>query len=229
MRRRPVLLPVSAFAAGLVLAITGCSSGGSRSTQAEQAMYAAASQPVATSGSLPAGESWFGGPAQGLRMAVPGRWVPVATAAAARRRALHGVGLGQLRPSVLDAVVPGWGSAGSQALTNAGAQALISFSCAVSHLPAGTSALTGLNTLAEQEFTAINSSNAQLGQTTVDGHTAVLVYNQMSVGTANVTALQYAIAAPAGRTCYVTLATEKQVPYMPVFSRLRPGIRVLGA
>ncbi len=62
----------------------------------------------------------------------------------------------------------------------------------------------------------------------MDGHPAVLVYNQMSVGTANVTALQYAIAAPAGRTCYVTLATQQQVPYMPVFSRLRPAIQVLG-
>ena len=62
----------------------------------------------------------------------------------------------------------------------------------------------------------------------MDGHPAVLVYNQMSVGTANVTALQYAIAAPGGRTCYVTLATQKQVPYMPVFARLRPSIRVLG-
>ena len=55
MRRIPALLPVSAFAVALVLAVTGCSSGGSRSTQAEQAMYAAASKPVATSTSLPAG------------------------------------------------------------------------------------------------------------------------------------------------------------------------------
>jgi hypothetical protein len=215
---------------GLVLAITGCSSGGSRSTQAEQAMYAAASKPVATSAALPAGELWFGGPAQGLRIALPnGPWSPVPPAAAALRSVLHGVGLGQLKPSVLDAVVPGWGSPDSRTLTDEGAQALISFSCAAAHLPAGTSALTGLNTLAEQEFTAINSSNAQLGQTTVDGRTAVLVYNQMSVGTANVTVLQYAIAAPAGRTCYVTLATQKQVPYMPAFARLRPVIQVLGA
>src|SRR5580704_11701019 len=174
MRRIPALLPVSALAAGLVLAITGCASGGSRSTQAEQAMYASVSKPLAPTSALPAGQKWAGGPAQGLRIAVPERWVTVPAAA-------------------------------------------------------GTNALTGLNTLAEQEFTAINSSNAQLGQTTVDGHTAVLVYNQMSVGTASVTALQYAIAAPAGRTCYVTLATEKQVPYEPVFSRLRPGIQVLGA
>jgi len=229
MRRVPAPVGVSAFAVALVLAITGCSSGGSRSTQAEQAMYAAASKPVATSASLPAGELWVGGPAQGLRIAVSQRWFPVPTAAAALRSVLHGVGLAQLKPSVLDAVVPGWGSPGSVTLTVDGAQALLSFSCAVAHLPAGTSALTGLNTLAEQEFTAINSSNAQLGQTTVDGRTAVLVYNQMSVGTANVTALQYAIAAPAGRTCYVTLATQKQVPFMPVFSRLRPGIQVLGA
>jgi len=229
MRRIPALLPVAALAAGLTLAITGCSgSGGSRSTQAEQAMYAAASKPVARSASLPAGQMWVGGPAQGLRIAVSQRWVPVPTAAAARRRVLHGVGLGQLTPSVLDEVVPGWGSPGSQALAVGGAQALLSFSCAVAHLPAGTNALTGLSTLAEQEFTAVNSSNAQLGQTTVDGRPAVLVYDQMSVGTANVTALQYAIAAPAGRTCYVTLATQKQVPYMPVFSRLRPAIRVLG-
>ena len=46
MRRIPALLPVSAFGAALALAIAGCSSGGSRSTQAEQAMYAAASKPV---------------------------------------------------------------------------------------------------------------------------------------------------------------------------------------
>jgi len=227
MRRRPALLPLSAMTAGLVLAMAGCSTGGSRSTQAEQAMYAAVSKPLAAPASLPAGQRWAGGQAQGLRIALPERWAVVPPAA--RQKALHAVGLGQLKPAVLDAVVPGWGSPGSQTLTDHGAQALLSFSCAAAHLPAGTNALTGLNTLAEQEFTAINSSNAQLGQTTVDGQTAVLVYNQMSVGTANVTALQYAIAAPGGRTCYVTLATEKQVPYMPLFSRLRPAIQVLAA
>ena len=233
MRRIPALLPVSAFAAGLALAITGCSGGGSRSTQAEQAMYAAVSKPLAAPASLPAGQKWAGGQAPGVRMAVPARWVTLSPAA--RPGALHAVGLGRLRPRVLDAVMPGWDHPGSVTLADpgpsggSGYQAIMSLSCAASGLPAGTNALTGLNTLAEQEFTAINSSNAQLGQTTVDGRTAVLVYNQMSVGTANVTALQYAIAGPAGRTCYVTLATQKQVPYMPVFSRLRPSIQVLGA
>jgi hypothetical protein len=162
-------------------------------------------------------------------MAVPDHWVTVAPAA--RPGALHAVGLGRLKPSVLNAVVPGWASPSSVTLADPGSsgdQAVMSLSCAASGLPAGTNALTGLNTLAEAEFTAINSSNAQLGQTTVDGHPAVLVYNQMSVGTASVTALQYEIAAPAGRTCYVTLATEKQVPYEPVFSRFRPGIQLLG-
>lgn len=232
MRRIPAPIGVSAFAVGLVLAITGCSSGGSRSTQAEQDMYAAASKPVATTTSLPAGQKWAGG--QGLRMPVPERWVTLAPAA--RPAALHAVGLGRLKPAVLHSVMPGWDSPGSVTLADPGStggssgdQAVISLSCAPAHLPAGTNALTGLNTLAEEEFTAINSSNAQLGQTTVDGRTAVLVYNQMSVGTANVTALQYAIAAPGGRTCYVTLATEKQVPFMPLFSQLRPAIQVLGA
>lgn len=234
MRRIPALLPVAAVAAGLVLAVTGCSTGGSRSTTAEQAMYAAVSKPLSVPASLPAGQKWAGGPAEGLRVAVPERWVTVPPAA--RHRALHAVGLGHLTPSVLDAVVPGWGRPGSVTLADPGSsggpssyQAIMSLSCTTARLPAGTNALTGLNTLAEQEFTAINSSNAQLGQTTVDGRTAVLVYNQMSVGTASVTALQYAIAAPAGRTCYVTLATEKEVPFEPVFSRLRPGIQVLGA
>ncbi len=230
MRRRPVLLPVSAFAAGLVLAITGCATGGSRSTQAEQAMYAAVSKPAVTAAALPAGQKWAGGPAQGVRLAIPGHWITVPQAG--RPGALHAVGLGRLKPSVLDAVVPGWDSPGAVTLADPGSsgdQAVMSLICAAAHLPPGTNALTGLNTLAEQEFTAINSSNAQLGQTSVDGHPAVLVYNQMSVGTANVTALQYAIAAPGGRTCYVTLATEKQVPFEPVFSRLRPGIQVLGA
>ncbi len=234
MRRIPALLPVSAFAVALVLAVTGCSSGGSRSTQAEQAMYAAASKPVATSTSLPAGDLWVGGPADGLRMAIPRGWVTVAPAA--RPGALHAVGLGRLKPAVLHSVLPGWGSSGSVTLADpssaggsSGDQAIMSLTCAAAHLPAGTNALTGLNTLAEQEFTAVNSSNAQLGQTTVDGRTAVLVYNQMSVGTANVTALQYAIAAPGGRTCYVTLATQTQVPFMRIFSGLRPDIQVLGA
>jgi len=234
MRRIPALLPVSAFAAALVLAITGCSSGESRSTQAEQAMYASVSKPLAAAPSLPAGQKWAGGPGAGVRMAVPDRWVTVP--AGGRPAALHAVGLGRLKPSVLNAVMPGWGRPGSVTLAdpgssggNSGYQAVISLSCAAAGLPAGTNALTGLNTLAEQEFTAINSSNAQLGQTTVDGRTAVLVYNQMSVGTANVTELQYAIAAPGGRTCYVTLATQKEVLFMPVFSRLRPAIQVLGA
>ena len=233
MRRIPALLPVSAFAACLAVAVTGCSGGNSRSTQAEQAMYAAVSKPLSGPAALPAGQNWAGGTAQGIRMAVPARWVTLAPAA--RPAALHAVGLGRLKPPVLNAVLPGWGHPGSVTLADpgpsggSGYQAVVSLSCAASGLPPGTSALTGLNTLAEQEFTAINSSNAQLGQTTVDGRTAVLVYNQMSVGTASVTALQYAIAAPAGRTCYVTLATEKQVPYEPVFSRLRPGIQVLGA
>jgi hypothetical protein len=233
MRRIPALLPVSAFAAALVLAVTGCSSGGSRSTQAEQAMYAAASKPVATSTSLPAGDLWVGGPADGLRMAIPRRWVTVAPAA--RPGALHAVGLGRLKPAVLHSVLPGWGSSGSVTLADprsggsSGDQAIMSLTCAAAHLPAGTNALTGLNTVAEQEFTAINSSNAQLGQTTVDGRTAVLVYNQMSVGTATVTALQYAIAAPGGRICYVTLATQTQVPFMRIFSGFRPDIQVLGA
>jgi hypothetical protein len=229
----PALLPVAACTAAFALAVTGCSGGGSRSTQAEQAMYAAVSEPLAAAPSLPAGQKWAGGTAQGLRMAVPDHWVTVP--AAARPGALHAVGLGRLRPSVLNAVVPGWASPGSVTLADRGSsggsgyQAVMALSCAAAGLPAGTNALAGLNTLAEQEFTAINSSNAQLGQTTVDGRTAVLVYNQMTVGTASVTALQYAIAAPAGRTCYVTLATEKQVPYEPVFSRLRPGIQLLGA
>jgi len=229
MRRIPALLPVPAFAAALVLAVTGCASGGNRSTQAEQAMYAAVSKPVTVTTAPPASREW-GGPADGLRMAVPKKWVTVAPAD--RARALDAVGLGPLRPAVLQSVLPGWDSPGSVTLADprpggGAALAVMSLSCAATHLPPGTNALTGLNMVAEQEFAAVNSSNAQLGQTTVDGHTAVLVYNQMSVGPASVTALQYAIAAPGGRTCYVTLATQKQVRFMRAFSRLRPAIQVL--
>ena len=60
----------------------------------------------------------------------------------------------------------------------------------------------------------------------MDGRTAVLVYDQASVGTKTVTGLQYAIAAPRGRACYVTLVTEKPVPYEPFFGHLRPTIHV---
>jgi len=167
-------------------------------------------------------------------MAVPDHWITVPMGA--RPGALHAVGLARLTPSVLNEIVPGWASPGSVTLADPGSsggsssyEAIMSLSCAAARLPAGTNPLTGLNTLAEQEFTAINSSNAQLGQTTVDGRTAVLVYNQMSVGTASVTALQYAIAAPGGRICYVTLATQTPVPFMRIFSGLRPDIQILGA
>ena len=61
----------------------------------------------------------------------------------------------------------------------------------------------------------------------VDGRPAVLVYDQASVGTKTVTGLQYAIAAPGGRACYVTLVTEKPVPYEPAFGALRPAIHVM--
>src|SRR5580693_713747 len=142
MRRIPALLPVPAFAAALVLAVTGCASGGNRSTQAEQAMYAAVSKPVAVTTSPPAGREW-GGPAVGLRMAVPKKWVTVAPAD--RAGALDAVGLGPLRPAVLKSVLPGWDSPGSVTLADPrpggrGALAVMSLSCAATHLPPGTNA-----------------------------------------------------------------------------------------
>src|SRR5580693_720295 len=95
MRRIPALLPVPAFAAALILAVTGCSSGGNRSTQAEQAMYAAVSKPAGVTASLPANGKWVGGPADGLRVAVPKKWVTLAPAG--RPGALDDVGLSGLK------------------------------------------------------------------------------------------------------------------------------------
>ncbi len=56
-------------------------------------MYAAVSKPVAATTSLPASGKWAGGPADGLRVAVPKKWVTVAPAA--RPGALDAVGLGR--------------------------------------------------------------------------------------------------------------------------------------
>jgi hypothetical protein len=231
------LIARSAFAGALILAAAGCSSGASSSSQAEQAMYSAASHPLQVTGpvagsSLRAGQRWAGSTADGLRMAVPGRWVTL-QGAAALHRALHQVGLGQASAAQLAALVPGRGSAPSVDLADpgpasgSGAQAVISLNCAPDHFPPGTHPAAGLTTLAESEFTALNASNAQIGPTSVDGRTAVLVYDQASVGTKTVTGLQYAIAAPGGRACYVSLVTEKPVPYEPVFSQLRPTIHVM--
>jgi hypothetical protein len=236
MRRMPGLIALAAFAGALALAAAGCSSGPSSSSQAEQAMYSAASHPIQVTGSvsgksLPAGQRWAGSTAGGLRMAVPERWVTI-HGAAALHRALHEVGLGQASPAQLAALVPGRGSAPSVDLADpgtapgSGVQAVISLDCIPDHFPPGTNPATGLTTLAESEFTALNASNAQIGPTSVDGRTAVLVYDQASVGTKTVTGLQYAIAAPGGRACYVTLVTEKPVPYEPVFGQLRPTIHV---
>jgi hypothetical protein len=231
----PGLIALSAFAGALTLAAAGCSSGPSSSSQAEQAMYSAASHPIHVTGSgssLRVGQRWAGSTAGGLRMAVPERWVTI-HGAAALHRALHEVGLGQASAAQLAALVPGQGSAPSMDLADpgpasgSGVQAVISLDCTADHFPPGTNAATGLTTLAESEFTALNASNAQIGQTSVDGRPAVLVYDQASVGTKTVTGLQYAIAAPGGRACYVSLVTEKPVPYERVFSQLRPTIHVM--
>jgi hypothetical protein len=237
MRRAPALMALSAFAAALALATAGCSSGPSSSSQAEQAMYSAASHPIhvarsVAGSSLRAGQRWAGSTASGLRMAVPVRWVTIQSPAALHR-ALRQVGLGQASAAQLAALVPGRGSGSSVDLADpgpvsgSGAQAVISLNCSPDHFPPGTHPAAGLTTLAESEFTALNASNAQIGPTSVDGRPAVLVYDQASVGTKTVTGLQYAIAAPGGRACYVTLVTEKPVPYEPAFGALRPAIRVM--
>ena len=236
MRRRPALIALSAFAGALSLAAAGCSSGPSSSSQAEQAMYSAASRPIqvarpAAGGSLRAGQRWAGSTAGGLRLAVPGRWAAIHSPAALHH-ALREVGLGQASAAQLAALLPGRGSGSSVDLADpgpvrgSGVQAVISVNCSPDHFPPGTNPVAGLTTLAESEFTALNASNAQIGPTSVDRRPAVLVYDQASVGTKTVTGLQYAIAAPGGRTCYVSLVTEKPVPYEPVFSQLRPTIHV---
>lgn len=232
----PGLTARPALAGALILAAAGCSSGPSSSSQAEQAMYSAASHPIKVTGSVPgsslrSGQRWAGSTAGGLRMAVPERWVTI-RGAAALHRALRQVGLGQASAAQLAALVPGRGSAPSVDLADpgpaggSGIQAVISLDCTPDHFPPGTNPAAGLTTLAESEFTALNASNAQIGPTSVDGRTAVLVYDQASVGSKTVTGLQYAIAAPGGRACYVTLVTEKPVPYEPLFGQLRPAIHV---
>lgn len=240
MRPMPLLIPLPVFAAALLCAATGCSSQPSASSQAQQAMYSAASQPDQPGGSLAgrslqAGMKWAGLPAHSLRMAVPGRWV-VLRSPAALRRALRQVGLGQASAAELAALVPGSGSTASVELADPGPhaghgahaqfQALISLDCTADDFPASTNPATGLTTLAESEFTALNASSAQMGQTSIDGRTALLIFDQASVGGTTVTGLQYAISAPGGRACYVALVTQRPLRYEPVFSQLRPGILV---
>jgi hypothetical protein len=230
MRRLPGVWLLPAIAAAAV-AVADCSSSASSSSQAEQAMYAAVSRPVMTAaGTAPAGHKMVGTAADGLRMAVPDGWVTVH--GAAFRRALHDLGLGRAAGAQLAALVPGQGGAGSVDVAapgtgGSGTGALTSLYCAPAHFPPGTSPATGLTTLSEQEFTAANAGNTQLGQTTVDGRTALLSYDQASVGGRSLTVLQYAIAGPAGRACYATLVTEQGPSYEPTFSQLRPGIQVL--
>jgi len=230
MRRVPRVFLLPAMAAAAAVTMAGCSSGsGTSSTQSEQAMYAAVSKPVTTAlDSPPAGHKMVGTAADGLRIAVPDGWVTVH--GAAFRRALHDLGLSQAATKELQAVVPGRGNADSLDLAapgTGGVAALTSLYCAPAGFPADTSPATGLTTLSEQEFTAANAGNTQLGQTTVDGRTALLSYDQASIGGRSLTVLQYAIAAPAGRACYTTLVTEQGASYEPAFSQLRPGIQIL--
>ena len=239
MGRQPGLLPASALTAALLLAVTGCAAGSSQSTQAEQAMYSAASKPLPTGRAFGAGgllppHTAAGGPATGLRIVLPGGWATLP--AAVLPRAMHQVGLGRAWPATRNALLPGAGATGSVILASPGSavrqagsrvQALLSLSCSPDHFPAGTDPLTGLTALVQAAFSTVNASNAQFGETSVDGRPAVLSYAQAAVGSATVTSLQYAIAAPAGRVCYVALATQKPVSYEPAFGQLRPDIHVL--
>jgi hypothetical protein len=230
MSRVPGLFLLPAIAAATAI-VAGCSSGsgGNSATEAEQAMYAAVSKPVMTAVSAPpAGHKMVGTAADGLRLAVPDGWVPVH--GAAFERALHDLGLSRAAARQLQAVVPGRGAPDSLDVATpgtGGVAALTSLYCVPAGFPAGTSPATGLTTLSEQEFTAADAGNTQLGQTTVDGRTALLSYDQASIGGRSLTVLQYAIAAPAGRACYTTLVTEQGSSYEPAFSQLRPGIQVL--
>ena len=147
------------------------------------------------------------------------------------RRALHDLGLSRAAAPAVAGRRAGPGRPGLARRRRPGHRrrraALTSLYCAPAGFPAGTSPATGLTTLSEQEFTAANAGNTQLGQTTVDGRTALLSYDQASVDGRSLTVLQYAIAAPAGRACYTTLVTEQGSSYEPAFSQLRPGIQVL--
>ena len=83
-------------------------------------MYAAASKPVAAT-DVPAGRANVG---RAARPRACG-WRSRSAGSPCRpggppRSVLHAVGLGQLKPSVLDAVVPGWGSPGSLTLADPG-------------------------------------------------------------------------------------------------------------
>jgi hypothetical protein len=220
--------------AALALAAAGCSSGSASSSQAEQAMYSAASRPAHPAGySLRPGQRWAGPGPAGLRMAVPQRWVSLRSPAT-RRRARHEAGLGQATPAQLAALLPGWGTSravdladpGPSGRAGTGAQAVISLGCAPDHFPPGTDPVTGLTARAESAFSALSASNDQVAQTSVDGRPALLIYEQAAVGSKTVTALQYLIAAPAGRACAVTLVTEKAASYEPLFGQLRPGIQI---
>jgi len=236
MRRLPALLAGAAFTFSLVLAVTGCANTPSQAAQATAAMWAAAATPAPEAARLPAGDRWVGGTAAGLQVAVPDRWATVSVdglgaAAGISKLGLTGASSSALRqlapglrhPSALDAADLGQPGKSSQ---SGQFQANVSAYCTASNFPPGTNPVTGLTTVAELELAAVNANNAQITHTRVDGKPALLIDYDLSVGGGTVTGLQYAIAASAGRACYVTMTTRKPVAYEPLFSRLRTGIRL---
>jgi hypothetical protein len=124
---------------------------------------------------------------------------------------------------------PGQSSSGTSqggSLGTSHYQANVGGYCTAAHFPPETNPETGLTSLAEGELTHIDADSSQITATTVDRKPALLIYYELSAGSSSITGLQYAIAASATRTCYVTLLTRQPVAYEPLFARMRTAIRV---
>lgn len=213
---------------GLTLVVAGCGSHGSPATSAGT-HSAAASSPAASPMTVPAGYQALGGQVQGVRLAVPGRWVVldlshVSFPQAVKRLGLKGISQETLyRSFAALKKLKGAYAADAVSVLRSRHRFMTNLNayCAANRLLAFTSPHNALKGGIEIELKELHAVNAHVSYMNIDGRAgARLTYNLRSSTFGMVAETQFQFVRSQNRMCYVTMSTDMPSSYTPVFNKI---------
>lgn len=215
---------------GLTLAVAGCGGHGSPGTSAStHSATASSSSPTAPPMTVPAGYQALGGHAQGVRLAVPQRWVVielshVSFAEAVKRLGLKGVNQETLNRSFavlkkLKAVY----AADPVSVTRSQHRFMTNLNayCAPDRLLSVTSPHNALKAGIEIELKDLHAVNTHVSYITIDGRAGARVSYELSTSTSGtIPGLQFQFVRSQTRMCFVTMTTDMRGSYFPAFEKI---------
>lgn len=223
-------------AVGLILALTGCSSGDSDSVDAGQASPPVSGTPSesASDGSDPANEQdelhdgVLGGSAQGVQMELPAGWVELDPDSDDLEAGLSALGIEGEASDIMRA-----GIEQLTALDAAFAVHARSVFTSPNHygttvnaycVPEGGLSTDDLRTGIEIGITALGAEDMQFADTTVDGHPAVKTTYLLPTPQLTVQGVQWAFGTNS-QTCFVTFFTDRADEFEDSFEEMAETIR----